>query len=244
MILEADGAGGNTLTPGGTFDLPVTVTNRFGGVSASLSPAPLGSARTVSRSIGRGEQHVYEVTVPKGSNSLRAVLTEAGGSGADLDLYLFDCTVPEEEDAEPPVEKDQGNKAPPPPPPSCSPKAKAGTVDGGGVVEVQNPAQGRWVIVVDAFAAPGEGTTYSLLDVFTHPRFGAVAVTDFEDSREPGASWPARAHGWAAALPDGDRSLSARLFVTSREVKTNTGVPIILGTLDLPLGAAEAPSEN
>jgi hypothetical protein len=184
------------------------------------------------------------VEVPKGATSLRAVLTEAGGSGADLDLYLFDCTAQDQKDAEPPPEKDEGNKAPPRSPPPCSPKAKAGTVDAGGEVEVQSPAPGRWVIVVDAFAAPNGGTTYSLLDVFTHPRFGAVAVTDFEDSRETGASWAARAHGWIAALPDGDRSLWARIFVASREVKTNTGDPIILGSLDLSLGAAKVSSRD
>jgi len=236
------GIGIATETPGapaaGTAqDLAVALTNRFGAFATALAPTALGSAHQTTRTIVQGEQQVYEVMVPRGATSLRARVGDVAAPGADLDLYLFDCTAQPRAAGPPPPERASGNKAPSVAPPACPPRGKAATVDPDGEVEVRDPAPGRWVIVVDGYVVPEGGTSYRYLDVYTHPRFGSLALTDVEEPRATGARWNTTAHLWAAALPDGGRSLWAQLQVISRDARTAQGAPIPLGSLDLPLGA-------
>jgi hypothetical protein len=236
--IGADTAFAQPLKAGGAFDIPVKLTNQFGVTSAALTSGALGSAQRSTRQIARGQQHVFEVTVPRGSTSLRARVSELTAD-ADLDIYLLDCTVSQQRAAVPP-DRDKGNKAPPDPAPNCPPRAKAATVEGGGEVEVLEPAAGRWVIVVDAYRLPSERVSYNYLDVFTHPQFGSVAVVDSEESRTLNAAWTSTAHLWVAALPDAGRSLWGRLIATSRDAKTSTGAPIVLGSFDLALAAVRS----
>jgi hypothetical protein len=216
---------------------------------AAGTSGPLGSAFQAHGEIARGEQRMYEVIVPRGATSLRARLSEVSDAGADLDLYVLDCATPEKKlDAKPAPELEKGNKTPPAPPAPCAPRGKAATVDRNGEVEVLTPTPGRWVVVVDAYAVPSGRTSYSYLDVFTHPRLGAVAAADFPSRRDPGASWNLPAHVWVAGSPDGDsseqslpgngRSLLARFLVTSSDWRATNGSGATLGSLDLPLGAS------
>lgn len=223
-------------------DLTVALTNRFGAFATALAPTALGSAHQATRTITQGEQHVYEVVVPRGATSLRVRVSDVAAPGADLDLYLMDCTALPRAASPPPPEREAGNKAPSVAPPACPPRGKAATVDSDGEVEVRDPSPGRWVIVVDGYAVPEGGTSYRYLDVFAHPRFGSLAFTEVEEPRPAGARWTTTAHAWVAALPDGGRTLWAQVQVVGREARTAQGTPIPLGVLDLPLGRPGAMS--
>jgi len=227
--------------PDGAASFPLRLTTRLGTVPAALvGPGAMASAYRVSRAIAPGEQHVYEVLVPKGAGSLRARIAGAGG-GADLDLYLLDCTTAPTRATPRPYDRTGGGKSPPRPGPDCAPRAKAAGPGPNGEVEIADPAPGRWVVVVDGYALPNGPTQYDYLDAFTHPRFGAIAVSDVADDRRAGTSWTASAHAWAATLPEAPRVLMGRVSVVSRSAtQTVTGpdgsqrqVPVALGAYDL-----------
>lgn len=223
------------LAPGESTDVPLSLTNRFAAVNAAAVSTALGSGFSAARSIAAGEQHAFDVIVPKGATSLRAAIGDVAGPGTDLDLYLLDCTAPEEAPPPPAVEKEKGNKTPPVSPPRCAPRAKAASVDADGEVEIFDPAPGRWVVVVDGYSVPGDRATYTYADVVTHPRFGALSVADAPDRREAGAGWTAAARAWAAGLPEAARTLVARIIVTSRDAREMNGSPITLGAADVAL---------
>jgi hypothetical protein len=220
---------------GSSADIPLNLANRFGPVSCAAATTELGSAFAASRTINPGEQHVYEVTVPAGTTSLWARVNGISEPAADLDIYLIDCTNPPSAPGPPPPERDKGNKTPPISPPNGSPRSKESSVVGQGEVEVRNPAAGRWVIVVDAYSVPPGGARYSYLDMFTHPKFGILAVIDQTAAREPGSTWTAMAHAWTAGLPDGGRILMGRIVARTSEVKAADGLPAVVGETELKL---------
>ena len=88
---------------------------------------------------------------------------------------------------------------------------------------------------------------YDYVDVFTHPRFGAVAVSDVVDDRAAGAAWTVSAHAWAATLPEPPRVPLARVTVVSRKATqmvtgpdgSQRAVPVSVGAVDL-FGQGEA----
>jgi hypothetical protein len=226
-----------SISPRSSVNLPVSLNNRFGGVTAGASNGALGSAFQTTRTIAQGEQQLYEVIVPEGATSLRARVSGVADSRADLDVYLLDCTSADKPPAQAPPEKEKGNKAPPLAPPVGQPKSKAATVDAGGEVEVLDPTPGRWVIVVDGYRVPAGRTTYSYLDVYTHPKLGTLAVTDTAERRDPGAQWKTAAHAWVASVPESSRALMAEIAVTSPDARTASGAPIVLGYIYVPLAS-------
>ena len=110
------------------------------------------------------------------------------------------------------------------------------------MVSVVNPNAGRWVVAVDAFRTPNGPVTYELVDAFTHPRFGVVAVLDSPEERAPAGRWTAQANTWTAETgPDSSRRLEARVTAKSRDVTAFTGAYGQGDRLPIPLGAAEVP---
>jgi hypothetical protein len=233
--------------PDASHPVSLSLRNRFGRVNAAAGSAPLGSAWRTSATIGAGEQQIFEILVPKGASSVRAAIARVGDAGADLDLYLLDCTEPEKP-AEPPKELEKGNKAPAAPDPACAARAKADDRLGEADVEVVQPRAGRWLAVVDAFAVPSGKTAYDYLDVATHPRFGTLSVADVADDRAPAAAWTVKGQIWVAEVPAAPRRLHARVLVTSgaiaQPVRTVEGFGttglfnwlLPVGTLDLGAG--------
>ena len=236
FTVTAEKALDSELRPGAARDISVDLANHFSPVAASAVGMPLGSAFQTKRTISQGEQHIYEVNVPKGATSLQASVTGVANGDADLDIYLFDCTPPPAPPA-PTAEREKGNKSPGAVPPSCTPRAKAATIDAGGIVEVADPQAGRWVVVVDAYSIPGGRTSYSYEDVFTHPSFGMVSTNDVPDQHETGGAWSSTAHIWAARLPEQPRKLVGRVAVSNGDVRTAAGTSIPLGFMDIDLGA-------
>jgi len=194
----------------------LTVKNRLGAVMAEAGNVALGSAFEKRATISQGEQHLYEIDVPTGATSLRARIDELSDSHADLDVYLLDCSAPDKPAENPPgVEKEKGNQSPPRPAASCAVRDKRDDRDGKGEIEVANPHAGRWVVVVDAYRAPGGTTSYHYVDVFTHPRFGSVSVADVPVERAPAATWTVKGNLWVAERPQAPRKLLARMPVRS-----------------------------
>ena len=221
---------------GGSHDFRLSVTNQFGETVAALVPEPLASVSRTKRTIARGEQHVYELDVPEGATSVRVGIEAA--EGADLDLYLIDCTAEKRTPLPPAPEQERGNKAPEVLPPGCSTRAKDATTRAGGYVEVSDPAPGRWVVVVDAYSAPASGVEYTYRDAYHHPRFGMAAVSDVERARKAGESWTVPAMVWATAEPEANRTLEARFVMKGKGLyKGPDGSPVVLGELEFPLGA-------
>lgn len=236
------------LRADGSQPFALTLTNRLGKVTAAGTAVELGSARRTSATIAQGEQRLYEIQVPKGTTSLSARVRDVSDSRADLDVYLLDCTARETLPEAKPADLEKGNKAPSAPPPTCGVVAKAADVGPGGAVEVAAPKAGRWVVVVDAYSAPGGPAGYRYVDLFTHPSFGSVAIADTPEERKPAAAWTVRANAWAASLPAAPRLLAARVIATGPEVTKAGGVfgqgprsPVELGSAELWFGAtAEA----
>src|SRR5262249_23737481 len=134
------------------------------------------------------EQQVYEINVPAGSTRL-LVKARAIDPGADVDVYVFNCTAREcrnaQFDANPIV---------------------------GEAVTIPNPAAGKWKVIVDPPTAPGGTGTYESLDVVFNPSFGSVAVADKPEARKSGAQWSVRVNSWVpGTLPDGRSPFAAVL---------------------------------
>lgn len=219
--------------------LTLTLENRLGKTAAAAASVDLGSAIRSRATIHQGEQHMYEVVVPKGTTSLLARVQPPKDSRADLDLYVLDCTEPEKPPEAPAGELEKGKKSPMRPPPLCAPAVKSAEVGAGAEAEVSSPKAGRWVIVVDAFSAPDGPVEYEYFDFFSHPGFGAIAAADLPEERAPATRWQARANAWAAHLPESPRHLAARIVATSKDVTKLSGR---FGQGDkepIPLGAAE-----
>lgn len=177
----------------------VTATNRLAEFTGGVASLPLGAARKEQRRIGPGEQQVLEIEVPEGSTGLKVQVGDFGQSGADLDVYLHDCT----ED-------------------HCSREATGANLRGDEYIYVDNPSAGSWRVVVDGFQVPEDGTAYEYLDVVFNPIFGSVAAADVPTERERDASWDVRTHQWETGdLPEGREPFAAlRLNVQIEDAET------------------------
>jgi hypothetical protein len=166
---------------GGQFEM----TNRLGVFTGGVTSSALGAAMETTKRITTGERHMYEIDVPAGSTLLTAQVRVPQGS--DIDVYAFDCST-----------KD------------CRAAASGANVSGSELIAVENPAAGKWRIVVDAFNTPADGASYDYMDVVFNPTFGAVSVTDVSSERALGAKWTAKANVWRNdLLPGGRRAFPA-----------------------------------
>jgi len=183
-----------------TLGVPVarsyTLTNLFGAFTGRAVGTTFGSARRGSFSIADLEQQEYPVTVTAGSTSLRATIGGTSDAGADLDLFVFNCTTG-----------------------TCVLAGQSADGDSEESVTVANPAAGAWKVLVDGYAVPVGTTTYSYVDVFTNPAFGSVSVTDANALRPAGASWTVPGSVTAKAAP-----ATGRVLLGNVQVHTNSNV--------------------
>ena len=138
----------------------MTFTNRFADFSGGAVSYAVGASRRVQGTIRAHEQQVYEIDVPAGSASLVARAGKASDAGADLDVFVYDCSGKECRAAGA----------------SADPLVSSGARDE--VVMIQNPAAGKWKVVVDAASVPSGSTTYDYVDVVFNQSFGMVAAND------------------------------------------------------------------
>ena len=171
-----------------------TLATQFGAFTGKADGTPLGSARRERPTIATGAQQTYDVTVPPGTDSLRATIGRPSDPGADLDLAVLDCTSG-----------------------TCAP---AGSSAGGGAEEsvtIDKPAAGHWQVVVDGYAVPSGSTQYDYLDLFTAPSYGQLAVTDSDALRATGSTWTVPGTVTAEAAPGDGRVLYGQVLVRTTE---------------------------
>jgi subtilisin family serine protease len=171
-----------TLTPnplvitGAAIGTPVTrtftATNDFAAASTVNTVTPtLSSVRTIDDSIAdRAARKSYEIQVPAGLASLNVSIGNASDLGADLDLYLFNCTTG-----------------------TCVPAGSGTTSTANESVTVTAPAAGLWRAEVDPFSVPAGTTTYTYSDSFARPStspYGTLTTpANAATPRAAGATW-------------------------------------------------------
>ena len=174
---EASGAAGTAR------DLTLSASNKLAGFKGSISSFPLASVRESRETLGPRQQRVFEIEVPKGTVRLMAELADVPAAGADLDLYLFDCTSG-----------------------PCEPRRAR--VGGGAreTVSLDAPAPGSWKAVVDLARASGP-VSFTFRDYFLDPALGSITVADGSSERKSGASWSAPASLWVVGKAPEGRTL-------------------------------------
>lgn len=180
-----------------------TLTNQFGTFTGRAVGSTLGSARIDTPTIAPGASQQRSVVVSAGSTSLRATIGHTSDPGADLDLYVYNCTTG-----------------------SCVLAGQSADGDSEESVTIANPAAGTWVTLVDGFAVPSGSTTFNYVDVFTNPVFGSVAVTDSDAVRPAGSQWTVPGTVTANAAP-----AAGRVLLGTVQVRTDSNV--LVGTGDV-----------
>jgi hypothetical protein len=180
-----------------------TLTNQFGAFTGRAVGTTFGSALTATPTISTGVQQQRVINVSAGSASLRVTIGHTSDTGADLDLYVYNCTTG-----------------------TCALAGQSADGDSEESVTISNPAAGVWVSLVDGFDVPAGSTTYDYVDVYTNPAFGSVAVTDVNALRPSGSSWTVPASVTANAAP-----AAGRVLLGAVQVRTDTNV--LVGTGDV-----------
>ena len=179
-----------------TVGVPVarswTVSNLFGAFTGRAVGTGLGSAKVLTPTIANLAQQQRTVTVTPGSTSLRATIGGTSDPGADLDLFVFNCTSG-----------------------ACVLAGQSADGDSEESVTIANPAAGSWVVLVDGYAVPSGSTTYKYVDVFTNPAYGSVSVTDANALRPAGSSWTVSGAVTANQAPAAGRVLLGNVQVRS-----------------------------
>ncbi|MGN9774281.1 S8 family serine peptidase [Micromonospora sp. H33] len=204
---------GATVTPNpdviasATANAPVsrsyTLTSTLGSFTGRATGTTLGSARQGPFTIADQQVQEYDLTVTPGSTQLRATIGGTSDPGADLDLFLFNCTSG-----------------------TCVAAGQSADGDSEESVTVNNPAAGAWKVRVDGYAVPSGSTSYKYVDVFTNPAFGSVAVTDADAPRASGATWTVPGTVTAKLAPT-----SGRVLYGNIQVRTDTN--ILIGSGDV-----------
>jgi hypothetical protein len=180
-----------------------TLTNAFGTFTGRAVGTTLGSARIATPTITGGVQQQRALQVSSGSTSLRVTIGHTSDPGADLDLYVYNCTTG-----------------------TCVLAGQSADGDSEESVTITNPASGTWVSLVDGFAVPSGSTTFEYVDVFTNAALGSVAVTDANATRPAGSSWTVPATVTPNAAPAGGRVLLGA-------VQVRTDANVLVGSGDV-----------
>jgi hypothetical protein len=180
-----------------------TITNILGAFTGRAQGTALGSAFLDTPSIAHHAQNVTFVTVTAGATSLRATIGSPSDPAADLDLFVFNCTTG-----------------------SCVQAGQSADGDSEESVTINNPAAGDWAVLVDGFSVPAGTTTYNYVDVFAHPSFGTVSVTDANALRAAGSSWTVPGTMTANAAP-----AAGRVLLGNVQVLTDTNVLVGSGNV-------------
>lgn len=183
----------NTSTTIGTaYSQPFTATNAFAAVSTTQVGSAFASVLSNTATIAAGgAQQIYNITVPAGTTSLNASIGGASDPGADLDLFLFNCTTG-----------------------TCVLAGSSTSSTANESVTVPNPAVGLWKALVDPFAVPSGSTTYTYSDSLSNPNYGTVTVpTNAATPRATGDTWNFTATGNASSSAGTGRFLRATVSV-------------------------------
>ena len=193
----------------GTLGVPIsrsyTATNTGPAFTGRVQAGPVSSARVARPTIADAASQQFQVNVLPGATSVSAGIGNPADTGADLDLFLYNCTTG-----------------------TCVLAAQSATGSATESVSVNNPAAGVWVVLVNGFGVPSGTTAYDYFDAFTSPAFGQLAVADNNAVRAAGSSWTVSATLQPTAVPAAGRVLRATTrVVTSAGTVLATGVVIV-----------------
>jgi len=191
--------------------LEVSFTNRLASFVGSVNNASLGSGYFDTPTLTTEDMpQVYEISVPPGSESLRAQIRGAKDSAADLDLYLYECTDTRCGVYEPLISHDcKGD--------GCELKAFSIGSSSTEAVEVINPNPGKWKVVIDPVLVPSGKTKFEYMDLFTHPSFGEVRSEEKAVERSSGMNSKAKTAVRVDSVPEGRRYLAAVIQVVGEK---------------------------
>ncbi|HEY6959418.1 MAG TPA: S8 family serine peptidase [Candidatus Limnocylindria bacterium] len=200
-----------------TLNTPVTGTftahNAFAAVSTvNTVGATLSSVRSLNDLIANGAaRNSYDITVPAGLTSLNVSIGNAADPGADLDLYLYNCTTG-----------------------TCVPAGAGTTSTANESVTVSSPAAGLWRAEVDPFSVPAGTTSYTYSDAFTRSSgspYGTLTTTaNSSTARASGATWTFDVTA-TALQPAGE----GRFLRGSAQVRLGSATGAILGSATVEL---------
>ncbi|MEO8430656.1 MAG: S8 family serine peptidase [Acidobacteriota bacterium] len=223
-VASTSAASSNAGSSPGVRDLSVRVTNRFGAFQGGAASTPLAATRETREKLPARGQTVHELDVAPGTSRIVFQVGELSDPQADVDLYLFDCTGK-----------------------NCEPRRSRVGPEGETALSLDNPAPGKWKLVVDAARTASGGVAYLYRELVFHPRYGSVSVADGPAARDVGASWESRAHVWVAEGAPPDRLLTAVLPVVGEGmVQARQSGPISFNDFEawkvggdsVPLGSA------
>jgi subtilisin family serine protease len=181
---------------GTTYSTTFTGTNAYAAGTIANTGSDFASVFTANKTIAAaGPRQTVDINVPPGSTNLTVTIGNASDPGADLDLFVFDCTAG---------------------PNSCVLKGSGTGSTANETVSINNPAAGAWRAMIDPFAVPAGSTTYTYTDAITNGAlYGKVTATVAASPRGSGATWPVPASGKATASAGSGRflrgSVNARL---------------------------------
>jgi subtilisin family serine protease len=179
------------------------ITNLYGDFTGRATGTALGSAHLATPSIAHLAQQIFSVNVAPGSTSLRATIGSPSDPGADLDLFVYNCTSG-----------------------SCVLAGQNADGDSEESVTIANPAAGTWLVLVDGYSVPAGTTSYSYVDVFANPGFGSLSITDANALRPAGSTWTVLGSVTANATPEAGRVLLGN-------VQVRTDANVLIGTGDV-----------
>ena len=198
------------LKSSGTAIESVSISNRLAAFNGRLVGLPLGAARRERPTIAHKQQLEYTIDVPAGSTSLLVRVSNVADRNADLDLYVVDCSGT-----------------------TCRNAETDSDPIGDEIVTVQNPAAGKWKVIVDAPHVPAQSTSFDYIDVVFSPSFGVVNTADLSKERKSGDQWNAQTLTWiASALPTGREPFPA----VQLQGQLTGGVTFPLSLLELTAG--------
>jgi hypothetical protein len=171
-----------------------TATNEFAAATTVQTTTAFASVRTVNATISAsGPQQTYDITVPSSTSLLNVTIGSASDPGADLDLFLFNCTSG-----------------------TCVLVASGLTSSANESVSASNPTAGLWKAVVDPFAVPSGSTTYVYSDALTsstNAYGGLTTPANAPTARASGATWSFDVTGTANAAAGEGRFLRGTIAV-------------------------------
>ncbi|HUQ61374.1 S8 family serine peptidase [Lentzea sp.] len=197
------------VIPSAALGTPVergyTVTNAQAAFTGRLAAGAVGSSKSARPTIENLASQQYQVVVGAGASSLTATIGNTADQGADLDLYVYNCTTG-----------------------SCVQAGSSADADSEESVTIPNPAAGAWLVLVDSYAVPAGTTEYDYFDVYTSAALGTLSVTDTNAARAAGASWTASGVITPLGQPGAGRVLRGELEVrTADENVVGRGAVIV-----------------
>ncbi|MFS8096316.1 S8 family serine peptidase [Lentzea alba] len=179
---------------GAPLNRSYTVTNAQSAFNGRLAAGAVGSVKQDRPTIAHHTAQEFDVQVPAGATSLVATIGKTSDKGADLDLFVLNCTTG-----------------------TCVPAGDDADADSEESVTIDNPAAGLWRVQVDGFAVPAGTTQYDYVDVYTAGSLGTLTVSDANAARDASSSWTVPAVFTPLGQPGAGRVLRGELEIRTAD---------------------------